>query len=50
MHLLKIEPDCYPGQADPFILKSAGRYYIYVTGHDAIYAYHSDQLLEGWQY
>ena len=50
MHLLKIEQGCYPGQADPFILKSEGRYYIYVTGHDAIYAYHSDKLLEGWQY
>ena len=50
MHLLKIEKGCYPGQADPFILKSGGKYYIYVTGHDAIYAYHSDQLLEGWQY
>ena len=45
MHLLKIQPGCYPGQADPFILKSGGRYYIYVTGHDAIYAYHSDRLL-----
>ena len=50
MHLLRIEEGCYPGQADPFILKSGGRYYIYVTGHDAIYAYHSDCLLEGWQY
>ena len=50
MHLLKIEAGAYPGQADPYILKSGGRYYIYVTGHDAIYAYHSDNLLEGWQY
>ncbi len=50
MHLLNIEEGCYPGQADPFILRSGGRYYIYVTGHDAIYAYHSDSLLEGWQY
>ena len=50
MHLLRIEENCYPGQADPYILKSGGRYYIYVTGHDAIYAYHSDRLLEGWQY
>ncbi len=50
MHLLKIEEGCYPGQADPFILKSGGRYYIYVTGHDAVYAYHSDSLLEGWRY
>ncbi len=50
MHLLKIEEGAYPGQADPFVLKSGGRYYIYVTGHDAIYAYHSDQLLTGWKY
>ena len=50
MHLLTIEPGTYAGQADPFILKSGGRYYIYVTGHDAIYAYHSDHLLSGWQY
>ena len=50
MHLLKIEQGAYPGQADPYILKSGGRYYIYVTGHDAIYAYHSDSLLTGWQY
>ncbi len=50
MHLLKIEKGCYPGQADPFVLKSGGRYYIYVTGHDAIYAYQSDDLLTGWQY
>lgn len=50
MHLLKIQPGCYPGQADPFIIKSGGRYYIYVTGHDAIYAYHSDSLPCGWEY
>lgn len=50
MQLLQIVPGAYAGQADPFILKSGGRYYIYVTGHDAIYAYHSDNLLEGWEY
>jgi len=50
MRLLKAEDGCYQGQADPFILKSGGRYYIYVTGHDAIYAYHSDELLSGWKY
>ena len=50
MHLLKIQEGTYAGQADPFILKSGGRYYIYVTGHDGIYAYHSDRLLEGWEY
>ena len=50
MNLLTPQEGAYAGQADPFILKSGGRYYIYVTGHDAIYAYHSDSLLEGWQY
>ncbi len=38
------------GQADPYILKSGGRYYIYVTGQDAVYAYHSDSLFSGWEY
>ena len=50
MQLLHPMDGAYQGQADPYILKSGGRYYIYVTGHDAIYAYHSDSLLEGWQY
>lgn len=50
MHLLKIDKDNYIGQADPFILKTNGRYYIYTTGHDGIYAYQSDSLLEGWEY
>lgn len=50
MHLLKVEKDNYIGQADPFILKSGGRYYIYTTGHDGVYAYHSDNLFDGWQF
>ena len=50
MHLLQIESGNYQGQADPYILKSGGRYYIYVTGHDAVYAYHSDNLFDGWKY
>lgn len=50
MHLLKIDKDNYIGQADPFILKSGGRYYIYTTGHDAIYAYQSDNLFDGWEF
>ena len=50
MHLLNIDKDNYIGQADPYILKSGGRYYIYTTGHDGIYAYHSDNLFEGWQF
>ena len=50
MHLLKVDKENYIGQADPFILKSGGRYYIYTTGHDGIYAYHSDNLFNGWMY
>ena len=38
MHLLKVDPANYLGQADPYILGSGGRYYIYVTGHDGVYA------------
>ncbi|MCI5524143.1 MAG: glycoside hydrolase family 43 protein [Spirochaetales bacterium] len=49
MHLLEINRENL-GQADPFILKSGGRYYIYVTGHDGIYAYESDSLFKGWTY
>lgn len=50
MHLLKVDKTHYIGQADPYILKDDGRYYIYVTGHDGIYAYQSDSLLDGWEY
>lgn len=50
MHLLKIDKNNYIGQADPYILKSGGRYYIYTTGHDAIYAYQSDSLFDGWEF
>ncbi|MCM1285776.1 MAG: glycoside hydrolase family 43 protein [Acetobacter sp.] len=50
MHLLNIDKDNYIGQADPFILESKGRYYIYTTGHDGVYAYHSDKLFDGWEF
>lgn len=50
MHLLSIDKENYIGQADPYILKADGRYYIYTTGHDGIYAYHSDNLFEGWEF
>lgn len=50
MHLLNIDKDNYLGQADPFVLKADGRYYIYTTGHDGIYAYQSDSLFEGWEF
>ena len=50
MHLLNVDKENYIGQADPFILKSNGRYYIYTTGHDGIYAYSSDSLFDGWKF
>lgn len=50
MHLLEVNKENYIGQADPFILESNGRFYIYTTGHDGIYAYESDNLFEGWKF
>lgn len=50
MQLLEIDSQNYIGQADPFILESSGRYYIYTTGHDGVYAYHSDDLFSGWKF
>lgn len=50
MHLLDIDKENYIGQADPFILESNGKYYIYTTGHDGIYAYYSDDLFTGWKF
>ncbi len=50
MHLLKIDKDNYIGQADPFIFESKGKYYIYTTGDDGIYAYYSDDLFSGWEF
>ena len=45
MQLLETKKENYIGQADPFILESSGRYYIYTTGDDGIYAYSSDHRL-----
>lgn len=50
MKLLKREQTDFQGQADPYILKSQGEYFIYVTGHDAVYAYRSKSLFDGWEY
>ncbi len=50
MQLLEINKEKYIGQADPFILKHNGKFYIYTTGKDGIYAYSSDKLLEGWKF
>lgn len=50
MHLLQIDKDNYIGQADPYIIEHDGRYYIYTTGHDGIYAYHADDLFGDWKF
>ena len=50
MHLLHIYKENYIGQADPYIFESGGRYYIYTTGHDGIYAYHADDLFDDWEF
>lgn len=50
MQLLEINKEKYIGQADPFILESGGRFYIYTTGKDGIYAYSSNELLSGWKF
>ncbi|MCR5523028.1 MAG: glycoside hydrolase family 43 protein [Clostridia bacterium] len=50
MQLLKIDRDNYIGQADPFVMESDGRFYIYTTGSDGVYAYSSDELLSGWKF
>ena len=50
MQLLEINKEKYIGQADPFILESNGKFYIYTTGDDGIYAYSSDKLFEGWKF
>ncbi len=39
MQLLEINKEKYIGQADPFIFQSNGKFYIYTTGKDGIYAY-----------
>ncbi len=50
MQLLEINKEAYIGQADPFILESNGKFYIYTTGSDGVYAYSSDTLLSGWKF
>ncbi len=50
MQLLEINKENYIGQADPYILQSGDRFYIYTTGEDGIYAYSSDELLTGWKF
>ena len=50
MHLLEIDKENYIGQADPFIFESNGKFYIYTTGDDGIYAYEADDLFGKWNF
>ncbi len=50
MQLLKVDKDNYIGQADPYIIEHNGKFYIYTTGEDGIYAYSSDSLFDGWNF
>ena len=50
MQLLKIDKDNYVGQADPYIIEHEGKYYIYTTGDDGIYAHSCDTLLGDWNF
>lgn len=50
MQLLEINKENYIGQADPFIFEYKGKFYIYTTGDDGIYAYYSDDLLGKWNF
>lgn len=50
MQLLEINRENYIGQADPYIFENRGRYYIYTTGDDGVYAYSSDDLFCGWKF
>lgn len=38
------------GQADPYILKAEGKYYIYATSGMGVELYESENLFEGWKY
>lgn len=50
MQLLKIDKENYVGQADPYIIEHQGKYYIYTTGDDGIYAHSCDTLLGDWNF
>lgn len=50
MHLLEINKENYIGQADPFIFEADGKFYIYTTGSDGIYAYFADDLFGKWNF
>lgn len=46
----KDEKDKPASQADPYIFKANGKYYLYATGTDGVVTYVSDRLFTGWKY
>lgn len=50
MKIIIPKPGEPASQADPFILKADGRFYIYSTDGEGVNVYASDALTEGWQY
>lgn len=37
-------------QADPYVIKSGGKFYLYCTGIEGVECYESDRLKDGWTY
>ncbi len=37
-------------QADPYIIRANGRYYIYATNEEGVTVYTSDRLESGWEF
>lgn len=37
-------------QADPYIVKTRGKYFIYCTGDNGVHCYKSENLFTGWEY
>lgn len=50
MKLIVPKPGEPASQADPYLLKTGGRCYIYSTAADGVNVYTSDSLFEGWRY
>lgn len=49
MKLIQKREGQYPSQPDPYVIKSRGRFYMYVTGADGVHAFASDSLFGGYE-
>lgn len=47
---MKIIDNKDQSQADPYVIKDNGKYYLYCTGYEGIPVYESDNLESGWKY